>query len=316
MDMDMVMDMVMDMDMDMASELKPDNMGGDYNNVKEFCLQFINKFNKDVSHPKLLLEYKANNNNFINKSNIWTSILFDIRNNESTGEFISKYQYLLYNSMMALMSYKVEELNNVGINWHKYYNMISHIPKIEELIYPSSGHFKLMLSSFQKIHDILENDPKYFDNCDNCIKFVYAEFINDMNTYQLHYLHTIFNNECFKLWDYSQLYPSTNVDAYNWASIIPDNANMNINDRIDDCINDLLYDKMVTPQYKKNYFIFSMDKLYTKARVFNRDNDVDITSLQLQDLIYIIGSPNYNLDERYITFISNLNNKQIIYAGF
>jgi hypothetical protein len=297
-----------------VSAVIPDNMCGNYNNIKQFCLQFINKFNKDVSHPNLLLEYKDNNSNFINKSGIWSSIMYSIQNNESTNDFISKYQYLVYNCIMALMSYNnVEALNNDGINWHKYYNMIAHIERIEELIYPSSGHFKLILLSFQKIHDILANEPEYFNNCDNCIKFIYAEFINDMNTYQLHYLHTIFNNEKFKLGDYYKLYPSTNEDAYNWA-YIPVKGDNDVD--IKDNINELLYDKMVTQQYKKNYCVFTIDKLYTKDNVFNRDKNIDITTLQMQDLIYIIGSPYYNLDERYITFISNLNNKQIVYAGF
>ena len=80
-------------------------------------------------------------------------------------------------------------------------------------------------------------------------------------------------------------------------------------------LNEILYCDPINQQYQKDYFILALEKLFHKDYLLDIDNDLKMGYPQLRDLIYIMGTPKYNLDEKFDKFLEKLDDQQICFVG-
>ena len=271
-----------------------------YPAISQFVLKFLNRFDKQVSNPNLIIQYKNTKDSFMNNSSQWTNIITKLKNSKTKAEYISKLQYLIYHCILYLT-------NENSIKWGYYYNIVS---ELDIPIYPTEGHLKLMLSVFQKINDITTETPNYFENEDNRTYFAKNEFLCDFNFFQLHFLHTVFGLEDFNINDYSVMYPLS--DDYEWKYQPIISNSVDIKNKV----------KKIKAYYQSNtakvydYVYTAMNKLYHKDTEDERTSNLTINSKQLSNLIYIMGSyKNYTLAKRFETILFSMNDKQICFVG-
>ena len=271
-----------------------------YKNIQQFCLGFLVKVNTDISLPGLIKNYKTTKDNFMNNSSTWKNILKELSDCKDSNEYIAKIQNLIYHSIICLTDSKTEK-------WHKYYDMIKDMDLVP--IYPTQGHFKLMISFFQKIRDKLDEKPNYFCSEQNRLYFTKNELLCDFNVFQLHYLHTVFALEKFKLSNYYEMFPIEQEYVWQYQPIKIDTPEMKNN------IKDILHCDPINQQYQKDYFIIALEKLFHKDYQLVRNDELKMRYLQLRDLIYIMGTLKYNLDEKFDKFLEKLDDKQICFVG-
>ena len=273
-----------------------------YDDLNDFCVKFLNKLDIKKSNPELLYQYNTTINNLINNSPMWNQILENLKTNDNSYEFMCKMQYLVYHCIICLT-------NQYSEKWSKYYEMVKNI---NIPIYPTTGHFKLMITIFNKIHHKISIDSDYFSNEQNCLYFTMNEFLCDFNDFQIHYLHTVFNMENFNLNSYCLTYPQAFGGEYAYV-FHPEKEESYEMERV---LSNLTKSDFVTHQYKLNYIHYVVNYLYHKEMGEYRSKKLTISDKQLQDIIYILGSFKYNIHERYSTFLNSLDDTQICYVGY
>jgi len=271
-----------------------------YKNIQQFCLGFLVKVNTDISLPGLIKNYKTTKDNFMNCSSTWTNILKELTDCKDGNEYVAKIQYLIYHSIICLTDSKTNK-------WQKYYDMVKKMDLVP--ISPSLGHFKLMIVFFQKIRDKIEEEPNYFCSELNRLYFTKNELFCDLNFFQLHYLHVVFALEEFKLSNYYEMFPIKEEYEWKYESVKVNTPEMKQN------IDALLYCDPINCQYQKNYFILAFEKLLHKNYQHVRQDENTIGYQQLKDLIYIMGTLKYNLDEKFEKFLDKLDDHQICLVG-
>lgn len=271
----------------------------EFKSIQQFCLGFLVKLDKNYSDPELIRKYNSTKDNFMNNSVIWSNILKELTECKDHNEYIAKIQYLIYHCIICLTDCKTEK-------WQKYYDMVKDMNLVP--IYPTQGHFKLMISFFQKIGDKLDEKPNYFCLEQNRLYFTKNELLCDFNVFQLHYLHTVFALEEFKLSNYYEMFSIEEEYVWQYQPIKIDTPEMKNN------LNEILYCDSINQQYKKDYFILVLEKLFHKDYQLVRNDELTMGYQQLKDIIYIIGTLKYNLDEKYSNFTSSLDDKQICFV--
>jgi len=280
-------------------EQHPEN---EFKSIQQFCLGFLVKVNKKYSNPELIRKYNSSKDDFMNNSPVWYSILEELANCNNKDEYCAKIQYLIYHCIICLTDCKA------GI-WQKYFDMVKDMELVP--IYPTQGHFKLMICLFQKLHDKLNENPNYFNSEQNRLYFTKNELICDFNVFQLHYLHTVFGLENFNLSNYNDMFPRTEGD-YVWQY-----QSLKINTpEMKNKLNEIIYRHPINQQYQNDYFILALEKLFHKDYLLDIDNDLKMGYQQLRDLIYIIGTSKYSLDEKFNKFLEKLNDQQICLLGY
>ena len=271
-----------------------------YKTIQKFCLGFLVKHNTKLSSPELIRKYKSTKDDFINSSPIWSSIVKELTICKDSNEYCCKIQYLIYHCIICLTDSKTEK-------WQKYYDDVSKLELVP--IYPTLGHLKLMITFFQKLLEKLEKEDNYFENYENRLYFVKNEFLCDFNFYQLHYLHTVFGLENFKLSNYAEMFPIDEEYIWQYQPINVNTPEMKLK------LNELLHNIPINKQYQNNYFIIALEKLLHLDYQEDRQEDITMYYQQLGDIIHILGSPNYNIDEKYSKFITSLDDEQVCFVG-
>lgn len=277
-----------------------ENSKNHYKSIQQFVLKFLNKFDKQVSNPNLIMKYKNTTDSFINNSSQWTNIITKLKNSKNKEEYICKLQYIVYHCILYLT-------NKTSIKWGYYYNIVS---ELDIPIYLTEGHLKLILTVFQKINDITKEKPNYFENEDNRTYFAKNELLGDFNFFQLHYLHTVFGLEDFNINDYSVIYPLS--DDYEWKYHPLISNSIDIKNKVEHIKEYYQFN----PDKVYDYVYTVMNKLYHKDTEDDRTSNLTINSKQLSDLIYIMSSyKNYTLTKRFEALLYSMNDKQICFVG-
>ena len=277
-----------------------DHPENNYKIIQQFCLKFLSKFDTTYSCPQLIRKYQTTKDNFMNNSSVWSSFLQELSNCKNGMEYYSKIQYLIYHCLVCLTNSKEEK-------WQKYYDVVSKLELVP--IYPSIGHFKLMITCFQKLQEKLEKEDNYFEKCENRLYFVKNEFLCDFNFYQLHYLHAVFGLENFKLSNYGEMFPIDEEYVWQYQPINVNTPEMKLK------LNGLLHNDPINKQYQKNYFIIALEKLLHLDYQDDRKEDITMYYQQLRDIIHILGCPIYNINEKYSKFITSLDDEQVCFVG-
>jgi hypothetical protein len=271
-----------------------------YKNIQQFCLEFLIKVDIELSSPCLIRNYQSSKDNFMNCSFTWTNILKEIEDCKDGNEYVAKIQYLIYHSIICLTDSKTNK-------WQKYYDMVKKMDLVP--ISPSLGHFKLMIVFFQKIIDKIEEEPNYFNIMENRLYFTKNELLCDLNFFQLHYLHAVFALENINVYNYSEMFPIKEEYEWKYQSVKVNTPEMKQN------IDALLYRDPINCQYQKKYFVLAFEKLLHKNYQHVRQDENTIGYQQLKDLIYIMGTLKYNLDEKFQKFLDKLDDNQICLVG-
>ena len=270
-----------------------------YNSIQQYYLRFLKPFDTDISLLGVIRNYQSTTDDFMNCSSIWTNILEELCNCKNTEEYSAKLQYLIYHCIICLTDCKNEK-------WQKYYNIVSKLELVP--IYPNIGHFKLMITFFQKIEEKTETEYNYFENEKNRIYFAKNELFCDFNFYQLHYLQTIFELEKFTLSSYGEMIDikedNNNIDYQLLNNKVDRNSKIQLNKY-----------KNYNCQEMNNYIINTIEILYHNDYQLERSDETTMSYQQLQNIIHIIGSPYIKLYEKYMKFRTNLNDKQLCFVG-
>lgn len=277
-----------------------ENPEKNYKSIQQFCLGFLLNFNKTYSSPGLIRKYQNTKDDFINSSLVWSSILQELSNCKNRNEYYAKIQYFIYHCIICLTDSKTEK-------WHKYYDIVNKLEFVP--IYPLIGHFKLIINFFQKIQEKIENEDNYFENCENRIYLAKNELLSAFNFFQLHYLHTVFGLENFKLSNYAKMFPIDKEYVWQYKPI---NVNtLEMKQKLDE----LLHNDPINKQYQKNYFIMALEKLVHRNYQEGRQEDITMNYQQLGDIIHILGCPIYKNDEKFNKFITSLDDEQVCFVG-